>query len=160
MHIVQIEVGKDYYGYDCIDNWAFRLIRYHVIEKATWSLKASRFIVNKYGDTALAAPWSGYPDSLYPTPEKALQGLRETVEKFIDIKKEEIEKPAPYLVNAVTVYACCETCAHLLPESHFCTAFNSYVGALFDICKEGRYSCKSKTITDFVRAKQGNSNVK
>lgn len=148
MHIEQIEVGKDYYGYDCIDNGAFRLIRYHVTEKATWSLKALRFLVSDCGDTPLSS-WSGYPDNLYVTEAAAIRGLQDNVQKLIYPKQKD---SAPHMVNAVTVTACCDTCAHPTRSNMFCTEHNVYIALSdsFSICREGRYKCNASAINDTV----------
>jgi len=148
MNIGQIEVGKDYYGYDCIDNGAFRLIRYHVTEKATWSLKALRFLVSDCGDTPLAS-WAGYPDNLYATEEAAIRGLEDNVQKLINPKQKD---SAPHMVNGVTVMACCDTCAHLTRSNRFCTEHNVYIDLsdIFSICREGKYTCNTHAINDAV----------
>jgi len=146
MNIGQIEVGKDYYGYDCIDNGAFRLIRYHVLAKATWSLQAARYFVGEYGDTSLSS-WSGYPDNLYSTAEAAIKALQANVEKL----KEDLEKKTQHMVNGINVTACCTTCSHLMHETQFCTEFKDYMCYPdTQICREGLYSCDPAMINSEV----------
>ena len=146
MKIGEIELGKSYYGYACIDNGAFRLLRYLITEKSTWSFKARRFMVSEYGEAELTS-WAGYPDNLYKTIEGAIAGLKANVEKL----KEDLEKKTQHMVNGINIAACCTTCSHLMPETQFCTEFKDYVCYPdTQLCKEGAYSCDPAMINSEV----------
>ena len=149
MKIWGIELGKSYYGYDCIDNGAFRLIRYLITEKSTWSFKARRFMVSEYGETELAS-WAGYPDNLYKTIEDAIAGLKANVQKLDDAMKDK----APHLVNSVFIDACCSTCSKCIKETMFCTKYKMVVAPGLSICKEGAYSCDAQAVNSEVRKVQ------
>jgi len=151
MKIWGIELGKSYYGYDCIDNGSFRLIRYLITEKSTWSFKARRFMISEYGETELAS-WAGYPDNLYKTAEAAIEGLKANVQKL----DEAMQNKAPHFVNSVYVDACCETCSKCIHETMFCTEYKTIVTPGFSICKEGSYSCDAQAVNSKVRKAQAN----
>lgn len=150
MHIGQIEVDKDYFGYDCLDNGPFRLIRYHVLAKATWSLQAARYLVDKHLDIPLSN-WTGYPDNLYSTAEAAVKALQANVETL----KDELENRGPHMVNGINIVACCTTCSHFMHETQFCTEFKDYMCCPdTQICKERAYSCDPAMINSEVYSKQ------
>lgn len=136
MHIDQIEVGETYYSYDCWDNSIFRLLRYFVISKATWTLTANVYAVERR-DREIGI-WSGYPDNLYRTVREALKAFSDKAQAFVDAHRNP-------LANAVTVEACCDTCTEL--RAGMCDAHGIKIETpTSTICKDGDYNCDPEAI--------------
>jgi len=144
----QIEVGHDYYGYDCADNGVFRLLRYNITSKETWACSGTRYAVDELG-SGLIGFWRGYPDNLHKTKEEAIAALKAHVkaleEKHFPTKLE----PKVHIVNAVTVEACCDTCTELKDDC--CMVYHVRISnPSNNICKEGGYNCDPEAINNKV----------
>lgn len=125
-----IEVGKDYYGYDCADNGVFRLLRYHITSKQTWTCTATVYQVGEVG-SGLQGNWQGYPDNLYKTKGAALNALKDNVQKLTaKVAPEKIEKPRTEIVDSSSPYICCATCMNLASGTFYgdyCSACDRYI---------------------------------
>lgn len=146
-----IKLGESYYGYDCADNGEFRLLRYHITSKRTYSCEADLYQVGVVG-SRLLGKWMGYPDNLYLTKEDAIKALKKSVGEL----EERIfpEKAPVNLVNPVHIMACCETCRKFNPNTSTCLQKTYKISDPGFICKEGHYECDFRAIDKAVKEVQ------
>ena len=147
MKISEIEVGGDYYGYDCADNGVFRLLRYNITSKETWACSGTRYAVDEIG-SGLIGFWRGYPDNLHKTKEEAIAALKMHVKALEDKHFPAKLEPQVHLVNPVTVSACCDTCTEFNGDE--CTLHCIKIENPFNICREGGYNCDPEAINSKV----------